>query len=158
MHSNDNEDLTYVGWFEVCRNMQTWHTSDANFFEKCTFDGNVFHNSSRKECATGGRKSFERVFKSLARSGVYLDLGTPCSCYYEQTLCVPICREGLQCYSRQRPYHVENTGSRLITEVKQRWAWLVLGWVTAWEHQVLLLLFFLFSYIVNYKASSTRLL
>ena len=43
---------------------------------------------------------------------------------------------------RQRPYHVENTGSRLITEVKQRWAWLVLGWVTAWEHQVLLSFFF----------------
>ena len=38
----------------------------------------------------------------------------------------------------QRPYHVENTGSRPITAVKQRWAWLVLGWVTAWEHHVLL--------------------
>ena len=36
-----------------------------------------------------------------------------------------------------RPYHVENTGSRPITEVKQRRAWLVLGWVTAWEHHVL---------------------
>ena len=35
-----------------------------------------------------------------------------------------------------RPYHVENTGSRPITEVKQRRAWLVLGWVTAWEYQV----------------------
>ena len=39
---------------------------------------------------------------------------------------------------RQRPYHVENTGSRPITEVKQRRARLVLGWVTAWEHRVLL--------------------
>ena len=38
---------------------------------------------------------------------------------------------------RLRPYHVENTSSRLITEVKQRRAWLVLGWVTAWEYQVL---------------------
>ena len=36
-----------------------------------------------------------------------------------------------------RPYHVECTGSRPITEVKQRRAWLVLGWVTAWELQVL---------------------
>ena len=36
-----------------------------------------------------------------------------------------------------RPYHVEYTGSRPITEVKQRRAWLVLGWVTAWEYQVL---------------------
>ena len=34
---------------------------------------------------------------------------------------------------RLRPYHVENTSSRPITEVKQRRAWLVLGWVTAWE-------------------------
>ncbi len=37
---------------------------------------------------------------------------------------------------RLRPYHVESTGSRPITEVKQRRAWLVLGWVTAWEYQV----------------------
>ncbi|ESO87939.1 hypothetical protein LOTGIDRAFT_145942, partial [Lottia gigantea] len=36
-----------------------------------------------------------------------------------------------------RPYHVENTSSRPITEVKQRRARLVLGWVTAWEHRVL---------------------
>ena len=35
-----------------------------------------------------------------------------------------------------RPYHVEYTGSRLITEVKQRRARLVLGWVTAWEYRV----------------------
>jgi hypothetical protein len=38
---------------------------------------------------------------------------------------------------RLRPYHVEHAGSRLITEAKQRRAWLVLGWVTAWEHRVL---------------------
>ena len=38
----------------------------------------------------------------------------------------------------QRPYHVEHTSSRPITEVKQHWARLVLGWVTAWEHRVLL--------------------
>ena len=43
---------------------------------------------------------------------------------------------------RQRPYHVESTGSRPITEVKQRRARLVLGWVTAWEHRVLLTTFF----------------
>ena len=36
-----------------------------------------------------------------------------------------------------RPYHVDNTRSRLITEVKQHWAALVLGWVTAWEYAVL---------------------
>ena len=39
---------------------------------------------------------------------------------------------------RQRPYHVEHSASRPISEVKQRWVWLELGWVTAWEHQVLL--------------------
>ena len=36
-----------------------------------------------------------------------------------------------------RPYHVESTSSRLITEVKQHWALWVLGWVTTWEHRVL---------------------
>ena len=36
-----------------------------------------------------------------------------------------------------RPYHVENTSSRLIPEVKQRRAVLVLGRVTAWEYAVL---------------------
>ena len=30
-----------------------------------------------------------------------------------------------------RPYHAESTGSRPITEVKPRRAWLVLGWATA---------------------------
>jgi hypothetical protein len=33
-------------------------------------------------------------------------------------------------------YHVEYTGSHPITEVKQRRARLVLGWVTAWEYRV----------------------
>ena len=42
----------------------------------------------------------------------------------------------------QRPYHVESTGSRPITEVKQRRARFVLGWVTAWEHRVLLAIVF----------------
>ena len=45
-------------------------------------------------------------------------------------------------FSRQRPYHAERTGSRPITEVKQRRASSVLGWVTAWEHGVLLALNF----------------
>ena len=34
--------------------------------------------------------------------------------------------------------HVGNTSSHLNTEVNQHWAWLVLGWETAWEFQVLL--------------------
>ena len=53
---------------------------------------------------------------------------------------VYICNFSL--HLRQRPYHVENTGSRPITEVKQRRARLVLGWVTAWEHWVLLVSLF----------------
>ena len=40
-------------------------------------------------------------------------------------------------FQRLRPYHAECTGSRPITEVKQRRAGSVLGWVTAWEHPVL---------------------
>jgi hypothetical protein len=39
-------------------------------------------------------------------------------------------------HSCQGPYHVERTGSRPITEDKQHWARLVLGWVTAWESRV----------------------
>ena len=38
----------------------------------------------------------------------------------------------------QRPYHGENTRSRLISEVKHRWVWLVLVLETNWESQVLL--------------------
>ena len=49
-----------------------------------------------------------------------------------------LCMQLFAIFPRQRPYHVENTSSRPITEVKQRWVWLVLGWVTAWEHQMLL--------------------
>ena len=45
--------------------------------------------------------------------------------------------QDLDIIQRLRPHHVECTGSRLITEVKQRRARLVLGWVTAWESRVL---------------------
>ena len=38
---------------------------------------------------------------------------------------------------RLQRYHVENTGSHPITELKQRRAWLVLGWVTSWEYGAL---------------------
>ena len=48
-----------------------------------------------------------------------------------------IVKKLMLCCHRLRPYHVENTGSRPITEVKQRRARLVLGWVTAWEYRVL---------------------
>ena len=38
---------------------------------------------------------------------------------------------------RPRPYRVENTRSRPITEVSQSRAWSVFEWMTAWEHHVL---------------------
>ena len=49
--------------------------------------------------------------------------------------------------NRQRPYHVENTGSRPITEVKQHRARSVLGWVTAWEHRVPLSFYLFYFYL-----------
>ena len=38
---------------------------------------------------------------------------------------------------RLRPYYVEYTGSRPITEVKKRRARSVLEWETVWEYRVL---------------------
>ena len=40
-------------------------------------------------------------------------------------------------FHRLRPYHPEHARSRPISEAKQGRAWLVLGWETAWEYQVL---------------------
>ena len=40
-------------------------------------------------------------------------------------------------HSCLRPFHGEITGSRLISKVKHRRAWVVLGWVTTWEVRVL---------------------
>ncbi|CAF1510566.1 unnamed protein product [Adineta ricciae] len=47
-----------------------------------------------------------------------------------------IMMNGYKMNDQPRPYHVEYTSSRPITEVKQRRARLVLGWVTAWEYRV----------------------
>ena len=49
----------------------------------------------------------------------------------------PICHIFWQLLYRVRPHHEENTGSRLITEVKPSRAMLVLGWVTTQEYLVL---------------------
>ncbi len=60
-----------------------------------------------------------------------------------------ICRyDDSRLHPRQRPYHVESTSSRPITEVKQRWAQLVLGRETAWELWVLLAIFYKRSHVV----------
>ena len=81
-----------------------------------------FHNSSRK---TYSRASF------IARSRKPFNF----SLFSPSVRTHPMARQlSNKCL---RPYHVENTGSRPITEVKQRWARLVLGWVTAWEYRVL---------------------
>ena len=40
-------------------------------------------------------------------------------------------------HTRLQPYHVENTGSHLITKVKQHQALLELGLVTIWEYHAL---------------------
>ena len=85
--------------------------------------------SRRRKAMSGYPARFEHISLGLARwsrHGFFI--------------CTPACRpdrEGEQAFNlRLRPYHVESTGSRPITEVKQRRAWLVLGWVTAWEYQV----------------------
>ena len=57
----------------------------------------------------------------------------------------------------QRPYHIEHTSSRPITEVKQCWVQSVLGWVTAWEHWMLLAsLFCLFCSFFHYFGTLGR--
>ena len=58
-----------------------------------------------------------------------------CDCLFCSGVLTEVIFAG-ECICR-RPYHVENTGSRPITEVKQRWARLVLAWVTGWEYRVL---------------------
>ena len=45
-------------------------------------------------------------------------------------------------YFSQRSNRAECTRSRPITKVKQRWARIVLGWVTAWELRVVLAFFY----------------
>ena len=54
-------------------------------------------------------------------------------------------------HTRQRPYLRKHTWSRPIPAVKSERAWLVLGWVTAWEHRVPLAYPFAFCFqILNY--------
>ena len=60
-------------------------------------------------------------------------------------------------FNCQRPYHIEHTSSRPITEVKQCWVQSVLGWVTAWEHWMLLAsLFCLFCSFFHYFGTLGR--
>ena len=60
----------------------------------------------------------------------YLDLAVAFLIFY--SLC-----DLFSAYKWLRPCHSEYNRSCPITEVKQGWAVLVLGWVTAWEYTVL---------------------
>ena len=51
---------------------------------------------------------------------------------------------------------LKKTSSRPITEVKQRWARSVLGWVTAWEHRVSLAFVFFSSININEVTPMSR--
>ena len=73
---------------------------------------------------------FRHHIKSVQNIPVNLEIINKVKLTFYAQQCIRYLRN-VQCL---RPYHVENTGSRPITEVKQRRAWLVLGWVTAWEY------------------------
>ena len=60
-------------------------------------------------------------------------------------------------YSCLRPYHGEITGSRLISKVKHRRAWVVLGWVTTWEVRVLETFLLFFSLKLKYMIASFKI-
>ena len=74
-------------------------------------------------------QSFGRMFKRIVSPSVASDRHKTCEYFNQPDISsVPTCL---------RPYHVESTSSRPITEVKRRWVALVLGWVTAWEYAML---------------------
>ena len=80
-------------------------------------------------------------------------MGSPSTPHYPgKILVLRFKKTGFGSPKCQRPYHVEHTSSRPITEVKQRWVQSVLGWVTAWEHWMLLASF-LFSSTFLFKIS-----
>ena len=54
---------------------------------------------------------------------------------------------------RLRPHHPESARSLLISEAKQGSAWLVPGWETAWEYQVLWASFFRESLDICFRSS-----
>ena len=77
--------------------------------------------------------SFFHVFATTGCGTVLSTDGRQVAPHYKRLNQIPMGERS----RRLRPYHVENTGSRPITEVKQRRAWLVRGWVTASEYHVL---------------------
>ena len=93
--------------------------------------------------AVGKRGCQKDSFSSEIGAGVHLfpDAGGVPAQLFDTDICLK--KHLFGTFSCQRPYHAEYTSSRPITEVKQRRAQSVLGWVTAWEHWVLLALLFL---------------
>ena len=81
---------------------------------------------------------FERFQPCVCERVIPLD--NALLCYYN-AFHTPEHMEFVPIECRHRPYHVEYAGSRPITEDKQRWAPLVLGRETAWEHRVLMAYF-----------------
>ena len=112
------------------------------FFFKARVNGGSNHHSWRVQQRSGARLSWD-----CSQPKLFLNSGGRSAAARRPTLCFwkSFIYKWLSVnFFRQRPYHVEHTGSRPITEVKQRRARLVLGWVTAWEHRVQLASSFLF--------------
>ena len=91
------------------------------------------------------RLAFSIVNEPITKVDIISSVIVVRRCFYLTSITLVLLLRLYECYISsvccQRPYHVESTGSRPITEVKQRRARLVLGWVTAWEHRVLLAFF-----------------
>ena len=104
------------------------------------------HAGGRGSIPRRGEKCFAKLTPNLSHHLIYFWLA------YSSSIILLMAGGGgisdsTQVYCKAwhciRPYHVESTSSRLITEVKQHWAVLVLGWVTAWEYTVLYTFFLL---------------
>ena len=74
----------------------------------------------------------ERRAQSVLGWVTTLEYWVPYAFYpFQKSTCVAYVQHGLHSkFYRIRPYYVEHTGSRSITEVKHRRAQSVLGWVT----------------------------
>ena len=135
----------------ITREWQKWIVKYACTSHRCT---HTTHGSrllpfmkSLKFCSD---KKCPAIRKEAGRSvSVLLSLFSPVrnvslqtsdrNCVRKDVKCVrPLLKRPFSCMcNRLRPYHSEHARSRLISEAKQGRAWLVLGWETAWEYQVL---------------------
>ncbi len=93
--------------------------------------------SSTHETVQGGPPQMEGGAAFFSTIPVPLGAKISCAAHYYPTLLPVLSSIKSPHPPCLRPYHLEHTSSRPITEVKQGWAVLVLGWVTAWEYTVL---------------------